>query len=142
VSGASASWELQKALVAFLAADAGVQAVLGTSPCRIFDDVPPDAQTPYVLAGDEEEDTRAGEDIPGSGHMFALTVCSADVGFRSCKEIAQILRDLLDGNSLDVPGFSAGTITWHRTSHRRNPDQATLRQSTLVFEIELRPTSS
>lgn len=138
----SASWELQKALVAFLKSDGGVQAVFGTNPCRLFDDIPEGAISPFVIVGDEEEDSRAAEEIPGTGHMFALTVVSTNTGFQKSKEGAQTLKDVLEQATLTITGFEVGTITYHRTSHRRNPDQATFRQSTLLFEVELRPTSS
>jgi hypothetical protein len=141
----SAAWELQKAAAALIVADSALGALIKGSDgrVRIFDDVPPPSgdgdQSAFVLLGDGEETNIGGECLPGSSHAIALTVCSANVGFKSAKLIAQALRDCLDGADVVIAGFESNSLTWRSTSHRRHPDQATLRQSIVVFDIELRP---
>lgn len=137
----SASYELQKAVTALLVANAEIQALLkeGTKEVRVYDDVPESAVTPYVIIGDDEESNIGGECLPGSTHTIALTVVSANVGFKLCKLVAAALCDALDGADVQISGFEKNSLFLRAISHRRHPDQATLRQSTVIFEIELRP---
>ena len=136
-----ASWSLQVAIVDFLTQRRDVQVVLGVNPVRIFDDVPEDAEFPYAVIGEDDEENVGGDGLPGSGHSITVTVFSRAVGFKESKAIAGVLRRALEGVRVTVPGFDVIRLSWVNTQHRRHPDIAALRMSGLRVATELRPVT-
>lgn len=137
----SVSWELQKAINVRLKSDVDAKAYLGDNGA--YDDVQPMADgTLFAIIGDDEERSLGEECDAGSSHTFAITVFSAKVGYEKTKLAAQAIRNALTSSPLSVSGYRTTDLTWQSTSNRRNPDQATWRQSTMIFEVELRPISS
>lgn len=125
----SASWVLQVSLAALLKDK--------LPKVSVFDDVPDGAAMPYVFIGDDDERNVGGEGCPASSHQIQLVVVSSKLGYKECKAIAGSLRDTLDGEKLNVPGFNQTDLTWVSTSYRRHPDVATQRMALVRFDLEL-----
>ena len=123
-----ASWALQQAVYAELNANAEVQAVLGNPP-RVHDAVPRDAQFPYAVIGDGQENDASTATEQGSEHILAIHIWSRGGGHREAKEIAAAIRDALDGASLALTGFALVGIAFQSGDYAREPDGETWRAS-------------
>jgi hypothetical protein len=87
----SAEAAFQDALLAQLAADADVQAVLG-DPARIFDAAPNGAAYPYLTAGRAVSEVRDAVDADLIEHRLTLHLWTRDTGRRETKEMLGVLR--------------------------------------------------
>lgn len=93
---------LQKALIAHLKADAGVQALLG-EPARIWDAAPKDAAFPHLLIG--RCDSRPlGADGGGVEQAVTLTVVSRFRGTEEAKAVLAAARVALNDAALEADG--------------------------------------
>lgn len=93
---------LQKALIAHLAGDAGLAALLGDPP-RIWD-APPDRPTlPYLLIG-RSESRPVAADGGGVEHALTLTVVSQFRGTEEAKAVLAALRLSLSDAVLAADG--------------------------------------
>jgi hypothetical protein len=93
---------LQKALIAHLAADAGVRALLG-DPARIWDAAPAGPNCPYLLIG-RSESRPVGADGGGVEHALTLTVVSRFRGTEEAKAVLAALRLSLTDAALAADG--------------------------------------
>lgn len=85
---------LQKAMVSALAADAGVQALVG-SPARIYDDAPRNTVFPYITIGastiaDWDTSTERGHE-----HAFMLHIWSRHGGHKQARAILGAVESVL-----------------------------------------------
>jgi hypothetical protein len=120
---ASAGWELQKSVYAALVADAGLLALLGGS--RIYDDVPQDAQYPYVTIGESTiRDWSTGTD-EGDEHILTLHVWSRSAGRQESQVIMNALRSALQGAALAVSGHRLINFRHELSEARRETDGET-----------------
>ncbi|WP_420431585.1 DUF3168 domain-containing protein [Hyphobacterium sp.] len=87
----SAEAAFQDALLARLAADADVQAVLG-DPARIFDAAPNGAAYPYLTVGRAVSEVRDAVDADLIEHRLTLHLWTRDTGRRETKEMLGVLR--------------------------------------------------
>lgn len=101
----SASWALQQAVFAALAANAGVQAVLGNPP-RLYDAVPRAAAFPFAVVGDDQQSDWSTKTEGGSEHRFAIRIWSRGGGRNEAKQIAEAIAAVLDDAALSVSGFT------------------------------------
>ncbi|HEV2561923.1 MAG TPA: DUF3168 domain-containing protein [Rhizomicrobium sp.] len=124
----SVSWALQQAVFATLTVSSEVIAVLGNPP-RIYDAVPRDAAFPYAAIGDGSEADWSTATEAGSEHTLAVHVWSRSGGHKECKEIAEAIRDALDGASLSVTGQTLIDIRYLDTDFARAADGETYRAS-------------
>ncbi|HEY0599363.1 DUF3168 domain-containing protein [Brevundimonas sp.] len=93
---------LQKALIAHLAEDAGIRAVLG-DPARIWDAAPDRPTFPHLLVGrSESRPVRA--DGGGVEHALTLTAVSRFRGTEEAKAILAVLRLTLTDAVLAADG--------------------------------------
>ena len=93
---------LQKALIAHLAADSGVRALLG-DPARIWDAAPDKPAFPHLLIGrSESRPLRA--DGGGVEHALTLTVVSRFRGTEEAKAVLAALRLRLTDAALAADG--------------------------------------
>jgi hypothetical protein len=122
----SATWVLQQAVFAALAADAGVIAHLG-SPPRLFDEVPRDAAMPYVVIGEAAESEWNTATDKGASLTFTVTAWSRSAGFREVKEIAGAVRAVLDGGALTLSGAALIDLRFEATRYLRESDGITRR---------------
>ncbi|NJC41519.1 hypothetical protein GGQ87_001777 [Brevundimonas alba] len=93
---------LQKALIAHLAGDAGVCAVLGEPP-RIWDAAPARPEFPHLLIG-RSESRPVGADGGGVEHALTLTAVSRFRGSEEAKAVLAVLRSRLTDASLAADG--------------------------------------
>ncbi|MBU1540220.1 MAG: DUF3168 domain-containing protein [Alphaproteobacteria bacterium] len=93
---------LQKALIAHLKADAGVQALLG-EPARIRDSAPADTAFPHLLIG-RCESRPVAADGGGLEQALTLTVVSRFRGTEEAKAILAAVRVALNDAALEADG--------------------------------------
>ena len=100
---------LQKALIAHLAADAGVRALLG-DPARIWDAAPDKPAFPHLLTGrSESRPVRA--DGGGVEHALILTVVSRFRGTEQAKAVLAALRLRLADATLAADGVRTVSLS-------------------------------
>ena len=93
---------LQKALIAHLKADAGVQALLG-EPARIRDVAPTGTAFPHLLIG-RCESRPVGADGGGVEQALTLTVVSRFRGTEEAKAVLAAVRVALNEAALEADG--------------------------------------
>jgi hypothetical protein len=99
---------LQKALIAHLKADGGVQALLG-EPARIWDAAPKQPGLPHLLIGrSESRPVRA--DGGGFEHTLTLTVVSRFRGTEEAKAVLAAVRLRLTDAVVEVDGVRAVSL--------------------------------
>lgn len=123
-----ASFALQQAAFAELSANPSVQSVLGNPP-RIYDAVPRGAIFPYAVIGDGTENDWSTASDRGSEHIFAIHVWSRSEGHREAKEIAEAIRNVLDGAALALAGETLIGIRFVSADYARETDGETWRAS-------------
>lgn len=99
---------LQKALIAHLKADAGVQGLLG-EPARIWDAPPKDAVFPHLLIGRCESRPLAA-DGGGVEHALTLTVASRFRGTEEAKAVLAAVRLALNDAVPEADGVRAANL--------------------------------
>lgn len=120
---ASAGWALQKAVYVALAEDASVTALIGAG--KIFDDVPRDAEFPYVVFGPGlERDWSAGGDA-GHEHVLVLHVWSRHSGRRQTFEVMDAVRAALHDLALTLDGHRLINLRHEMSEARRDEDGET-----------------
>ncbi|MDX2155140.1 MAG: DUF3168 domain-containing protein [Hyphomicrobiaceae bacterium] len=120
---ASATWALQKAIYAALLADGTVMALLGGP--RIYDDVPPRSEFPYVTLGQSlVRDWSTGTD-EGLEHILTLHVWSRADGRREVQELLASVRTALHDEPLAVEGHRLVNLRLELSEVRREPDGET-----------------
>ncbi len=135
----SASFALQQAVFAVLAADAGVTSALADPP-RLYDAVPPEAAFPYAVLGDDAETAWDTATDTGSEHRFALDIWSRGGGHKESKAVADALRAALDAATPAPSGFTLVTLRYLGADFARQPDgetyRATLHSRAVMEESE------
>lgn len=119
-----ASFALQSAIYAALAADPGVKAVLGDPP-RLYDDVPRKAAFPYVTLGEgvlEPWDTASER---GFQHTLSFHVWSRYGGRKEAKAVLQALYAVLHGGALALSGHALVSLSFERADIFRDADGET-----------------
>lgn len=113
---------LVAALVARLAADAGVRAALG-DPARIWDQPPGrEAETPHLRIGEVTSRPVAAADC-GIEHRLTLTVVSRFPGAEEARAAAAAVRACLTDAALDGDGARTVNLTVAETATRRSGDR-------------------
>lgn len=120
----SASFALQSAVFAALAADAPLAALLGDA--RIYDDVPPRPAYPYLTFGQSSErDWSTGTD-PGTEHVLTLHVWSKAAGRKEAQAIATAAEAALHDRTLTLAGHRLVNLRHEYSEVRREPDGETM----------------
>jgi hypothetical protein len=99
---------LQKALIAHLAEDVAVRALLG-DPARIRDALPLDAELPHLLIG-RCESRPVGADGGGVEHRLTLTVVSRFRGTEEAKAVLAAVRLRLTDARVEADGVRAVSL--------------------------------
>lgn len=119
----SASWALQKAIHARLAADTAVTAVIGGQ--RIYDDVPRNPTFPYLTHGASTlKDWSTGTD-DGHEHVVTLHAWSRGAGRKPVHEILGAVETSLDQQALTLDGHRLINLRHEITDVRRDGDAET-----------------
>lgn len=119
----SASFALQKAIVAALSGDASVVSLLGGA--RIYDDVPNRTEFPYMTIGQTtERDWSTGTDL-GSEHLVTLHVWSRTKGRKQADEVMAAARSALHDQGLALVGHRLVNLRHEFSDARREPDGET-----------------
>lgn len=111
---------LQKALIAHLAGDAGVSALLG-APARIWDAAPDRPACPYLLIGRSESRPVKAEG-GGVEHALTLTVVSRFRGTEEAKAVLAALRLRLTDAALAADGVRTVSLSLTFSDVYRAPD--------------------
>lgn len=110
---ADASWQVQKAIYAKL------KAALSVS---VYDDVPTNAQSPYVTIGDDtaSDDSTKTDDR----QQISLTIhaWSEKAGRKEVKELGAEIYAALHKQNLIVAGFTVRETRWEFGDTIREPD--------------------
>lgn len=120
---ASAGWVLQKAIFATLAADAVLTGLIGAG--KIFDDVPRDAEFPYVVFGPGMELDWSDSTSAGHEHRLVLHVWSRHSGRRQIYEVMDAVRTALHERALVPEGHRLINLRHERSEARRDEDGET-----------------
>jgi len=121
----STSLELQKAVVAALAADSGLTALLGGP--RIYNDVPRGAQLPYVTLGESTvRDWSTGTDT-GHEHLMTVSAWSRANGEREVHLILAAVERVLHDAPLPMTGVRLVNLRHEFSEVRRDADGETSR---------------
>lgn len=133
---ASAGWALQIAVYAALAADASVTALIGAG--KIFDDVPREAEFPYIVFGQGlERDWSTGAEA-GSEHVLVLHVWSRHSGRRETLEVMKAVCGALDDQPLTLSGHRLVNLR-HEVSEARRADDGETYQGIVMFRAITEP---
>lgn len=94
------------AITALLAADTGVQALLG-NPARIYDQRPAMATFPYLAQGEGEVRDISTKTLAVTSHVLQLQVFSRQRSSREARQVAAAIRTALHDASLTLASGSA-----------------------------------
>jgi hypothetical protein len=126
------SFEVQGAMVAVLK---GGSVAAG----RVYDNVSPAAQFPYVTLGDCQVLPDKYECIDGAEIYPVVDVWSQSVGYAETKTIAKKILALLDDKPLNVAGFNLIVFEVQSINYMRDPDGLT-RHAAITFHGILTPS--
>jgi len=133
---ASAGWALQKAVYAALAADPSVTALIGAG--KVFDDVPREAEFPYIAFGQGLERDWSMGSADGREHVLVLHVWSRHSGRRETFEVMEAVRDALHDQPLTLCGHRLVNLR-HEISEARRADDGETYQGVVRFRAVTEP---
>ena len=128
MAGGFLTWELQKATVAAIEADATVKGLVG-DPVRIFDRIPENTPLPYITVGDTSSADDGTKDTEAQDHDVAFEMFSADGGREEVKKIQAAIHDALHLANLTM---DAGTLVCIRYMSSSDTKEDILRYSGVI----------
>lgn len=128
-----AMFAVQDAVYTALAADSGVQALLG-SPVRVYDHVPPDATFPFLTLGAVQAEGFDTKERVGTRQTVVLHVWSRYRGSREVKNILSVVHDLLHLGNFAVAGHELAACRW-RSAETLLDDDGLTRHGVAQYEI-------
>ena len=126
----SATNELQTVIVQTLKADADVKAIVEG---RVYDDVPADAEFPYLSLGPMISGTTLADCFEIDDISIQIDAWSRDTGSTEMRELADAARRALTKSDLELENNGLITFFHERTRELRDPDGLT---SHAVIEFE------
>ena len=133
-----AGWALQKGIFAKLSADTAVVACLGGQ--HIYDDVPRNAEFPYLTLGQSAlVDWSTGTEY-GAEHVLTLHVWSRGGGKRETFEIMDAVAKSLIDQPISLDNHHLVNLTFEFAEARRDPDRLTY-HGILRFRAVTEPVS-
>jgi hypothetical protein len=124
-----ASYELQRAMVSTLKANAALTALIAG---RVYDHVPQNsatgavtAQFPYISFGPEQDIPEDYDCVDASEIIFQIDVWSRDPGFMEAKRIANAVKVALSALSLPVGDNALVYFAFDGRRALRDPDGLT-----------------
>jgi len=94
--------KIQQAIYTKLTSDTQLMAII----TGLYDDVPTNINTPYIVMGDVLETNFNTFDKSGRNTLFTLHIWSEYDGFAQCYDILERVNQLLDYQSLSVTGYN------------------------------------
>jgi len=122
----SSATALQGAITSVLAADPALSRLLGGAR-RIFDDVPPGAQLPYVLFGPVTSRDWSTSTETGAEHTLTLQVVAHAQARRAAQDIADRVRALLHDQPLALARHRLVNLRHTGSEIRRGKDGRAVR---------------
>ena len=113
-------WNLQKAAYQALKADAALTSLLGEN--WLYDDVPQNADFPYVVIGQMRVNDWSTGTERGSEHMLMLHIWSRYCGKREVYEIGDAIRTALDDAALTLDDNRLINLTHQYSDLKRDED--------------------
>ena len=133
----AASWALQQAIFATLAADGDVKDAVGDPP-RIFDAVPRGSAFPYIVIGDDKESDWSTATEPGTAHALTIHIWSRAAGRKETRLAAEAAIGALNGAELDLDGQALIDLRYLESESTRENDGETV-HAQLRFRALLEP---
>ncbi len=116
-------WDLQKATYQALKADSALTSLLGAN--WLYDDVPQDAEFPYVVIDQMRLNDWSTGSERGSEHILMLHIWSRYRGKREIHEIADAIRVALDDVELTLDDNRLINLTHQYSDLKRDEDGET-----------------
>ena len=116
------SLQLQKALVAVLKADAGVNAIISG---RIYDAVPGGAVKPYLSFGPFQMLPEHGSCLDGGEAIVTLDGWASGPDTVQVKQLGAAIAKALDRKTLELDGQRLIELAIEQTQYMRDPDGLT-----------------
>lgn len=120
----SSALDLQQSIVATLAADTAVLAILGGS--RIYDDTPQPAAFPYVTIGQTTARSTDADVAATDEHIVTLHVWSRARGRREALTVIDAIRTALHDRPLTLVDHALVNLRHDFSDARRDPDGDTI----------------
>ncbi len=115
-------WDLQKTVYSALAADAPLTILIGEA---LYDHVPQNAAFPYVVIDQMQvRDWSTGTER-GSEHVLMLHIWSRYDGKREAYEVADAVREVLDGAELTLADNRLINLAHQYSDLKLDPDGET-----------------
>jgi len=133
----AASWALQQAIFATLAASDDVRDCIGA---RIFDAVPRGSAFPYIVIGDDRTSDWSTATEPGTLHALTIHIWSRAAGRRETRLAAEAVIAALNGAELTVGGQVLIDLRWLESDSTRENDGETV-HAQLKFKALLEPAT-
>jgi len=122
----SASWALQRAIFAALAANSASKALAG-DPLRLYDAPPRGAAFPYIVFAEDAEARWDTATDRGREHAITFHVWSRAGGRKQAKEIADAICTCLEETTLSPAGHHLVDFDFEKASFGRMSDGKTFR---------------
>ena len=135
----AASWALQQAVFAALAADDNIKDVVDDPP-RLYDSVPRGAAFPYIVIGESRESDAGTATDSATAHTLTIHVWSRAPGTRESRIAAAAVLDALNGAQLAINGHTLVDLRWLDTDTRREGDGETI-HAALRFRALTEPSA-
>ena len=135
----AASWALQQAIFATLAASGDILEAVGDPP-RIFDAVPRGSAFPYIVIGDDKESDWSTATEPGTAHALTIHIWSRAAGRKETRLAAQAVIGALNGAELDLDGHALIDLRYLESESTRENDGETV-HAELRFRALLEPST-
>jgi hypothetical protein len=142
MTAAGPDYDLQKAVVALLTANADIQSLLGTAP-RIYEEVPtPPVTFPYIVVGSGQVLDASVEDSTQIDVIVTINVWSKAPGFAEAKQIAAVIKVALHERqaSLALQECSCSAMRFQSAHDQRDPDGIS-KQIIMSFKAHVTPNS-
>lgn len=114
----SALMDIQRAIYDLLTGDEVIMSLVS----GVYDEVPEDAEFPYVTLGDAMESPRNSHDSIGRETVVTLHVWSKQAGFTEANTVLGELVALLDHRPLDVENHFHISTRFEFSQALRDPD--------------------
>jgi hypothetical protein len=133
----AASWALQQAIFATLAAAADIREAVGDPP-RIYDAVPRGSAFPYIVIGDDKESDWSTATELGTAHALTIHIWSRAAGRKETRLAAQAVIEALNGAELTLDGQALIDLRYLESDSVRENDGETV-HAQLRFKALLEP---
>lgn len=126
------SLELHRAIYEILSADASVYAIVGESPPRVYDHVPPDAVKPYISLAPPQVLPDKADCIDGAQTIFQVDGWSAGPGSVEIKRLGAAIANALDEVEFVLIGHRTVVCQLEQIQYLDDPDGITKHAAVVI----------